>query len=114
VIIEPPPVDYPFQKTLPAASIHHIVNRPGGYMNHHKTTIHARCPYAPVWDYYTVIVETPDFLKCERLQEVCEEIRGKEMTQEQVFEHLKSKIYSPAKITVKGRHGQNGRLVIGG
>jgi hypothetical protein len=57
-------------------------------MNHHKTTIHARCPYAPVWDYYTVIVETPAFLKCERLQEVCEEIRGKEMTQEQVFEHL--------------------------
>lgn len=25
MIIEPPPVDYPFQKTLPAASIHHIV-----------------------------------------------------------------------------------------
>jgi DNA modification methylase len=28
VIIEPPPVDYPSQKTLPAASIHHIVTMP--------------------------------------------------------------------------------------
>jgi hypothetical protein len=83
-------------------------------MNKHKTTVHTRCPYAPVWDYYTVIVETPDFLRCEKLQEVCEEIRGKEMTQEQVYQFLKSKIFLPATITVKGRHGQNGRLVIKG
>lgn len=82
-------------------------------MNHHKTTVHTRCPYAPVWDYYTVIVQTPNFLRCERLQEVCEEIRGKEITQEQVYEHIKSKIHA-AKVTVKGRHGQNGRLVIAG
>ena len=82
-------------------------------MNNHKTTVHTRCLYAPVWNYYTVIVETPDFLKCERLQEVCEEIRGKEITQEQVYEHIKSKIHA-AKVTVKGRHVQNGRLVIAG
>ena len=82
-------------------------------MNYHKTTIHARCPYAPVWDYYAVTVETPDFIRCERLQEVCEEIRGKEITQEQVYEHIK-KSFHAAKVTVKGRHGQNASLVIAG
>lgn len=81
-------------------------------MNEHRTTIHARCPYAPMWDYYTVIIKTPSFLRCEHLQAVCDEIRGSEMTQENVFDHLKTKIGQPAEIVVKGRHGQNGRLVI--
>lgn len=83
-------------------------------MNTHKTTIHTRCPYAPVWDYYTVTVTTKDFLQCEKLQEICDEIRGKELTQESVFEYIRSKIHPPALVTVKGRHGQNGRLVIDG
>jgi hypothetical protein len=83
-------------------------------MNEHKTTIHARCPYAPVWDYYTVIVRTPEFMKCEDLQAICDQIRGTELTQEDVFTHLRSKIKLSAIITVKGRHGQNGRLVITG
>lgn len=82
--------------------------------NQHKTTIHSRCPYAPVWDYYTLTVDTPIFLRCEDVQAACDEIRGKEMTQEQVFEHLRSKIPPPAKLVIKGRHGQNGRLVISG
>ncbi len=79
----------------------------------HQTIVHARCPYAPVWDYYTVIVKTPDFLRCERLQEVCDQIRGKEMTQEDIWDHISSIIYPPAQVIVKGRHGQNGYLVIG-
>ena len=83
-------------------------------MNHHKTTIHARCPYAPMWDYYTLEVKTFDFLRCEDLQRICDGIRGKEMTQEQVFEFLRANIKQPATITLKGRHGQNGRLVISG
>jgi hypothetical protein len=82
-------------------------------MNKHKTTVHARCPYAPVWDYYTVEVKTSYMLKCEELQRVCDLIRGQEITQEQVFDFLKEQIKEPKWITVKGRHGQNGRLVIG-
>lgn len=81
----------------------------------HQTTVHARCPYAPVWDYYDVTVETNEFLRCEKLQSVCNEIRGKEMTQEQVFEHIRDGIKLQASIvTVEGCHGQNGRLVISG
>jgi hypothetical protein len=83
-------------------------------MNMHKTTIHARCPYFPTWDYYTLTVETREFVQCETLQSICDEVRGKEMTQEAVFEFLRSRIKPPAKITLKGRHGQNGRLVISG
>ena len=82
--------------------------------NKHSTTMHSRCPYAPMWDYYDVTVETPEFLQCERLQEVCDEVRGKELTQEAVFEHIRQSIKPPAQITVEGRHGQNGRLVISG
>lgn len=81
----------------------------------HKTVLHARCPYAPVWDYYDVTVETLDFLQCEKLQAVCDEVRGMEMTQEQVFEHLRNSIKNQgATVTVAGHHGQNGRLVISG
>ena len=83
-------------------------------MNKHETTIHARCPYAPTWDYYTLTVETREFLQCEKLQEICDEVRGKEMTQEDVFEFVRSRIKQPAKVTLEGRHGQNGRLVISG
>jgi len=85
-----------------------------GIMNKHTTTIHIRCPYAPVWDYYTLEVCTHEHVRCEILQDICDEVRGKEMTQEDVFAFLRGKINQPATITLKGRHGQNGRLVISG
>ncbi len=83
-------------------------------MNHHETTIHARCPYAPVWDYYTLTVVTPDFIRREELQRICNTVRGQEMTQEDVFVALRKAINQPASLTLEGCHGQNGRLVIGG
>jgi len=82
--------------------------------NIHKTTIHARCPYAPVWDYYTLTVETPEFIRCETVQEICDSVRGLEMTQEEVFAKLREKLLPPAKLTLEGCHGQNGHLVISG
>lgn len=81
-------------------------------MNIHKTMVHARCPYQPVWDYYVAEFKSETFIQCEFIQEVCEEIRGKQMTQEQVFEHLRNNFPLSVKITLKGRHGQNGKLVI--
>jgi hypothetical protein len=83
-------------------------------MNQHKTTIHIRCPFAPVWDYYTVVVFTKELLKCERLQELCDDIRGKEITQEAAWQYLRDNLPHHCDITVKGRHGANGRLVIRG
>ena len=83
-------------------------------INQHETTIHSRCPYAPVWDYYTLLVETTEFIRCEQIQEVCDAVRGKSLTQEAVFEFIRERIKPPAKITLSGRHGQNGRLVISG
>ena len=106
-----PPGDPIIQTNRIGKREQHIVINP---MNRHTTTIHSRCPYAPVWDYYTLHVDTVAFVKCEDVQAACDEVRGKEMTQEQVFEHLRLKIGQPAKLTLKGRHGQNGRLVICG
>lgn len=82
--------------------------------NIHETTIHARCPYAPVWDYYTLTVTTPEFMRCEHLQEICDGVRGQEMTQEDVFQHIRKAIKPPAQLTLEGCHGQNGRLRISG
>jgi hypothetical protein len=78
----------------------------------HRTTIHARCPFAPVWDYYSVQIETKDFIRCEKIEAICEEIRGQQISQEMVLELLRKKLNIECKITVKGRHGQNGRLVV--
>ena len=81
-------------------------------MNIHETTIHARCPYAPTWDYYQLTFETRDLLQCEALQGICDEVRGQEMTQEAVFEFVAHKLPLPGKLTLVGQHGTNGRLVI--
>jgi len=81
-------------------------------MNRHTTTIHARCPYAPVWDYYTVIVETREFLQCEKLQEICDEVRGQTMTQEDVFAFVALRMKTHGKLTIVGQHGTNGKLTI--
>ena len=83
-------------------------------MNIHKTTIHARCPYAPVWDYYELTFETRDILQCEKLQEICNGVRGQTLTQEAVFEHVSAGLLGVAngKLTLVGQHGNNGGLTI--
>jgi len=80
----------------------------------HLNMVHARCPYAPVWDYYEVIIETVDFMRCEAVEATCEKMRGKTMSQEDVFDELRKSFRHPAKITVIGRHSQNGKLEISG
>jgi hypothetical protein len=81
-------------------------------VNRHETTIHARCPYAPTWDYYQLTFETNEHLKCEDLQDVCDKVRGKTATQEDVFELIASRLKATGKLTLIGQHGTNGRLVI--
>jgi hypothetical protein len=81
-------------------------------MNIHETTIHARCPYAPTWDYYQLTFETSGHLQCEVLQDICDAVRGQEMTQESVFNSIASKLPVPGKLTLVGQHGTNGRLVV--
>lgn len=80
----------------------------------HKTMIHARCPYAPVWDYYEVTFTTEKFLRCELLQSLCDQIRGQEVNQEQVFAFIQEGIKIRGTLVVEGQHGTNGRLVISG
>lgn len=81
-------------------------------MNHHKTTIHARCPYAPVWDYYTLTVRINTFVRTEDIQKICDEVRGQEMTQEDIADKIEAALPPRTGFTIKGRHGQNGRLII--
>lgn len=83
-------------------------------MNKHITTIHARCPHAPVWDYYTVTLETEDCLLCEKFERYCDGQRGVEATQEEIFYRLSVRIPATGTLTVEGRHGQNGQLIVSG
>ena len=83
-------------------------------MNIHTTTIHARCPYVPEWDYYQLTFETQNVLQCEDLQEICNGVRGKTLTQEAVFERVADglSVVAVGKLTLVGRHGSNGGLTI--
>ena len=81
-------------------------------MNIHETTIHARCPYAPTWDYYQLTFETAVHLQCETLQVICDTVRSQTITQEAVFDYIAQRLPVPGKLTLVGQHGTNGRLVI--
>lgn len=81
-------------------------------MNKHVTTVHTRCPYAPVWDYYTVTFVTPAFLRCEDFQAICDKVRGVELQQEKVANLIAKQLRVRGTLSVSGCHGQNGRLVV--
>lgn len=76
-------------------------------MNRHTTTIHARCPFQPVWDYYTVTFSTESVVQCESLEAACEKVRGTTDTQESIGDSLRAMVQSDVSITVTGRHGAN-------
>lgn len=76
-------------------------------MNKHTTTVHTRCPYSPIWDYYKVTFSTNKFVKTEDLEDACEKIRGKEVTQEKVAMLLRKSVPKCVAIKVVGRHGAN-------
>ena len=75
----------------------------------HQTNVHARCPYLPVWDYYTVTFSTHSFVRVEALEKACEKVRGKKITQEQIARKLAKNTPGEVKVTVVGMHGANCR-----
>lgn len=81
------------------------------YRAEHATTVHARCPSKLVWEYCDVVIVCREFIPRERLQEVCDSIRGTERTQESVCSSIKYGLGIKCYVTVTGRHGQNGKLV---
>jgi hypothetical protein len=86
-------------------------------MNIYQTTIHARCPFAPVWDYYQATLETRKFVQVEEFEACCEKIRGVQMSQEDIGTELKRAIDAnfPGLIfslTVTGQHGTNCKTVV--
>ena len=77
-------------------------------MNTHATIVHARCPFMPVWDYYEVTFTTKEFIKCEELENACDEVRGVvKATQEEIAMHLRITLPEHVHIKVVGRHGSN-------
>jgi len=81
-------------------------------MNIHETTVHTRCPYAPVWAYYAVTIRTNQFIKTEDIQAICDSFRGNEITQEDLADLLEASLPKHTSFTIEGRHGQNGKLTI--
>jgi len=73
----------------------------------HTTTVHARCPYMPVWDYYEVTFYPRKFVKVEVLEAACEKQRGKKMTQETLARQLSQSTPQHVGVSVVGRHGAN-------
>ncbi len=77
------------------------------FMNTHTTTVHAKCPYLPVWDYYTITFSTAKFIKCETIEAAADRVRGIKATQEDIALKLRKRIPKHVKIKVVGRHGAN-------
>lgn len=78
----------------------------------HKTMIHGKCPINGAWDYYEVTVRTESFIKCEDIEAVCDQVRGKGITQEEMAEELRELLPQDCSLTVRGRHGQNTQTMI--
>ena len=86
-------------------------------MNSYRTTIHIRCPFQPVWDYYTVELYSEQMVQCEIFEECCDHVRGSEVSQETTAELIQEavalrlpRIVFSLKVT--GRHGANCETVI--
>ena len=75
--------------------------------NKHTITIHARCPYQPVWDYYEATFTSRRFIQCEELEAAAEDVRGANTTQEGIASRLREILPSHVSIKVVGRHGAN-------
>lgn len=73
-------------------------------MNSYTTKLHGRCPYAPIWDYYELTVESLEFIRTERIEEVADELRGQEITQEEMAERAKEKLPESCRIKLVGDH----------
>ena len=80
-------------------------------MNKHTTTIHGKCPLNGRWDYYTLTVTTDDFLRVEELEEICDFVRGKAMSQEEIADELSRTLPPHCTIEMTGRHCQNCQTV---
>ena len=86
-------------------------------MNHYTTTIHIRCPFQPVWDYYEVELQSSKMVQCEIFEECCDEARGETLTQEKTADFIREAIRERFpdlifNLTVTGRHGANCKTVI--
>ena len=79
--------------------------------NVHETTVHGRCPINSNWDYYTLMVTTEEFMLVDDIDEMCDFVRGKAMTQEEIADNLRATLPSHCKIELRGQHGQNFRTV---
>ena len=73
----------------------------------HETTVHGKCPINENWDYYTLTIETEEFVRAEALEELCDFCRGKQWTQEEMAKQLRAIMPSHCSLTLNGRHTQN-------
>lgn len=84
-------------------------------MNIHKTTIHGSCPINGLWDYYELKIETSEFIACEDLDSFTNDVRGSELTQEDIANCLRDYLKSKLKtftLSLTGTHGQNQHLTV--
>jgi len=86
-------------------------------MNSYRTTVHIRCPFQPVWDYYTVELNSEQMVQCETFEVCCDVVRSREISQEETAAILYAELVSiignkKFVLTVTGRHGANCETVV--
>lgn len=76
-------------------------------MNSHVSTVHGKCPINGNWDYYSVKIMSREFIKVEDVEDILNEVRGTENTQEKMAAAIKQKVGPLFDVSVSGRHSQN-------
>ena len=74
----------------------------------HEFTIHAECPFVPhkQWDYYTVIIDTEEFIDVHAIEAALNEVRGARESQEKLAEAIRSKVGGNCSVMLRGSHSQ--------
>lgn len=78
----------------------------------HRSIIHATCPLDGAWDYYSVHIQTSEFVDVAEIEKILDRARGCQATQETIARTIKRLLGSRATVTLTGRHSQNTKTTV--
>ena len=79
--------------------------------------VHIQCPFAPVWDYYKVVIRTSFFIQVETLERMCDQYRGHKIEQEVLAGRMVTWLREvmptiEGELILSGRHGANCKVTV--
>ena len=73
-------------------------------MKQYTAKLHGKCPFHRGWDYYSLVIKTNEFMKCEDIEATCDIVRGATITQEAMAKQLRESFPSHCTFDLSGVH----------